>query len=208
VSETPPEDIEILNSYTPPGLYKFLDLAIKRGDVTQATGTALRVGAKKVLDVEDDDTVDLRKIDLDDLLRRFRTLTRMDLSEKTQGTYEDRVRKAIEMYVKYLNGDSSWRPATRAPRQATKKSAPAKSTTSTTPLVEETPETDTGSTPPPPPTKVRMVTIPVPLRRDGTQAELKIPADFTGKEASRVAKVIEAMALDEQLAITTGEATE
>jgi hypothetical protein len=73
---------------------------------------------------------------------------------------------------------------------------------------EETPATETGSTPPPPPPKVRTVTVPVPLRKDGTQATVELPIDVTEREVKKVAQIIELYAMTEQLSITTGESAE
>jgi hypothetical protein len=106
-----PDDAEVLNSGTPAGLYTFFDLAIKRGGLSSAHGVALRTGSRKVLDVEDDDRTDLRTLDQDDLLRRFHIKSKVDLNDKSRATYESRFRKAVEMYIKYLDDDPSWKPA-------------------------------------------------------------------------------------------------
>jgi hypothetical protein len=48
-----------------------------------------------------------------------------------------------------------------------------------------------------------MVTYPYPVR-PGLLAQLKLPANLTAKEATRLAKFVESLAFDEQLAITGG----
>ena len=129
-----------------------------------------------MLDIEGNDAVGLRELDLDDLLDRFKRLTNHDLAEKSQETYEASVRKAITMYVKFADRDPSWKQiAAGKGGSKSKKASTAKSSNGTTPSVEETPETNVGGTPPPPLPKVRTVTVPVPLRKDGTQANTSVP---------------------------------
>lgn len=214
MSEAPHEtDPETLNSYTPPGLYMFLDLAMKRGNLTAATGTALRVGSKKVLDIEGNDAVDLRSIDLDDLIDRFKRLTNHDLSEKSQETYEVRVRKAITMYVKFVDRDPTWKQLAAGKGGArAKKATTTKSSNGTTPPVEEAPVVEQVTHTPAPRLPVEdenTVEVPVPLSRDGhRKAKLVLPVDMTDKEAKKISGIVELYVMPEQLAITTGEPTE
>jgi hypothetical protein len=52
-----------------------------------------------------------------------------------------------------------------------------------------------------------MIEFPIPLR-PGVQGKLILPDDLTKKEAERVAKVVSALAIEEQLAITGGPSAE
>jgi hypothetical protein len=55
-------------------------------------------------------------------------LTNHDLSEKSQETYEARVRKAINMYIKFVDRDPSWKQVAGKGSRP-KESTPAQSST-------------------------------------------------------------------------------
>ncbi len=205
MSVSNPEDAELLNSGTPVGLYKFLDLAMKRGDIPQPTGVALRVGSKKVVDIDGDDQLDLRNLDQDDLLRRFHIKSKVDLNDKSRATYEGRFRKAVSMYLKYLDNDPTWKPK---PRASTSKTTSRAKMSAPTPSVDDTPDTTDTSAVTPPATSPGpgMIEFPIPLR-PGVQGKLILPDDLTKREAERVVKVVSALAIEEQLAITAGPST-
>ncbi|MDQ4020384.1 MAG: hypothetical protein M3257_01855 [Actinomycetota bacterium] len=203
MSQPNAEDAETLTSGTAAGLYMFLDLAAKRGDLTKATAVALRTGSRKVLDIEGDEQLDLRKLDQDDLLSRFHRLSKADLNDQSRATYEGRFRKALNMYLMYLDDDPSWKPA------VTKRSSTTKPSTSKTKAalhMAETPEAQTVTLPTtPPPTG--MTEFPIPLR-PGVQGKLILPDDLTQKEAKKVVAIVTALAIEEQLAITAGPSAE
>jgi hypothetical protein len=48
-----------------------------------------------------------------------------------------------------------------------------------------------------------VIEFPIPLR-PGVQGKLILPDDLTKREAERVVKVVNALAIEEQLAITAG----
>jgi hypothetical protein len=201
VSQPSSEDAEVLNSGTPAGLYKFFDIAIKRGDLAQASGVALRTGCRKVLDIEDNDQLDLRTLDQEDLLRRFHVKSKVDLNDKSRATYEARFRRAVDMYLKYLDGDPSWKPP---PQRATSSKSGSTGKPST-PKSPDVPPPNANTDPSPPP--LGMIEFPIPLR-PGVQGKLVLPENLTQKEAKRVVAVVTALAMEEQLAITAGPSDE
>ncbi|MDQ3579527.1 MAG: hypothetical protein M3443_18415 [Actinomycetota bacterium] len=190
VSQPSPEDAEVLTSGTAAGLYMFLDLAAKRGDVTKATAVALRTGSKKVLDIDGDQQLDLRALDQEDLLSRFHRLSKADLNDQSRATYEGRFRRAVEMYLKYLDDDPTWKPVVSKARAST----PKLSANGTT-----VPD-NTGAIIPPRP---GMTDFPVPLR-PGVVAKLHLPDDLGPKEARKIIAIVTALANEERLAITAG----
>jgi hypothetical protein len=204
VSQPNAEDAELLTSGTAAGLYRFLDLAAKRGDLTKATAVALRTGARKVLEIDGDPQIDLRGLDRDDLLSRFHRLSKADLNDKSRATYEGRFRKATEIYLKYLDDDPSWKPAVSKSRSSIPKTA-----TNSRPRAADVVVTEAA--PAAVPTAPRPVTgmteFPIPLR-PGVQGKLILPDDLTQKEAKKVVAIVTALAIEEQLAITAGPSTE
>lgn len=193
---TLPLDPESLNSGKPAGLYLFLALAIQRGDIPQAQGNNLRGSARKVLEVGDNDDVDLRAVDLDDLVRRFHIKCKVDLKDESRATYEKRFRAAVDKYTKFLADDPSWKFT------MTRKSKP----TTSRPTVVPDPE-PSGATVTTMPVRHEMVDIPVPLR-PGVVARLSFPADLSDREAKRIATIVEAYSGGLQLALPAGRAND
>lgn len=208
MSQPSSEEAELLTSGTAAGLYKFLDVAIKRGDISQATGIALRTGSRKILDLEENDQADLRTLDQDDLLRRFHIKSKIDLNDKSRATYEGRFRKAVEMYLKYLDDDPTWKPAPPKPRTNTPKAANSTNKAATTGKTPEPPlPMNGGAAGPITPPTVGMVDFPIPLR-PGVYGKLVLPEDLTQKEAKKVVAIVTALATEERLAITAGPSTD
>jgi hypothetical protein len=199
------EDAELLTSGTAAGLYKFFDLAIKRGDIGQSTGIALRSASKKVLDLEEDHDRDLRTLDHEDLLHRFHVKSKIDLKDQSRAAYESRFRRAVEMYLKYLANDPSWKPAPSKSRASTPRATTSKPAAAHATEVKGTPPTPNNGTATPP--LPGMIEFPIPLR-PGVQGKLILPDDLTKKEAERVVKVVSALAIEEQLAITAVSSAE
>lgn len=151
--------------------------------------------ARRELSVDDD--LDLRTADLDDLLRRFHTLSKAELRDETRQTYDTRFRSAVGRYQKFLADDPSWKKTT-TPRKP-------KSTSSTGRVPAAAPEPETASVTKLPGT--HLMEFPVPLR-PGVVAKLFLPTDLTEREAKRIAEVVKALSGGEQLAITAGPSTE
>lgn len=195
------------NSGTGAGLIAFLNWAIRKNELTKDAASALRTGSRKVLETDGDwATLDMRSLDVEDLLRRFRNKERGgDLSDKSVAVYEQRFTSTVDMYRKWLANDLDWRPSrTRSSTASTVRrnsgtGAPRQNSAMVSKLaaVEPVPE-------PEPPTGVDMVTYPLPIR-PGVQGRLVLPENLTAKEAKRVANFVAALAFDEQLAITAGE---
>ena len=192
----PLNDPEVLNNGTPAGLFLFLTLAAQRGDLPKAQTDNLRVGVRKVLDVvhvaED---LDLRTADLDDIVRRFHTLSKVALKDETRQTYEKRLRDAVDRYRKFLADDSAWKQtAVRKPKST---SSTKRSASNSAPE----PEAELASVTVLP--GAHLMEFPVPLRR-GVVAKLFLPTDLTEREAKRIGEVAKALAGGEQLALPAG----
>src|SRR5437588_9672429 len=73
--------------------------AAKRGLMNPNTASALRAASSQVLGVLDDwQTVEVRSIDVDDLLTRFVNLRKKDFKPESLETYKHRFRQALNMY--------------------------------------------------------------------------------------------------------------
>lgn len=183
-----------LSSGTGLGLLEFLDWVVDRGELVKATGGALRTGVKKVLDTDPDlAAADVRAIDVDDVVRRFRTKARGSAKDTTIDQYEQRFRQSVEMYRRWLAEDPNWLPARS--RTATAK-ARANGKVDRASVGEQPSGSALGVVPPDAPTsRSGLVTYPLPLR-PGLKATLILPEDLSSAEASRIAAFVSAVAFD------------
>ncbi len=177
------------------GLIAFLNWTIDKDELVDATASALRTGCVKVLSVEDDwQDLDLRTANIDNIVARFRNRHRLDMKERTLDQYDQRLRQSVEMYLKWLDGDPTWKPAQRKKAASTNGgngggnmvapvSAPA--------LTQ--PEVPVQQDPP----KAGMITYPFPIR-PGLRGSIQLPEDLTAREASRIAAFIATLAVEEE----------
>lgn len=205
---TNPEVGEAINpsTGTGAGMIAFLDYAIKRKEMVEATAVALRTGCKKVLEIEDDsNTVDLKTADVDDIIRRFRNGARGQMKDRSIDQYEQRFRQTVDMYRKWLVDDPTWRPAGRAPKTANGSSTAR----AATPRNTVTPVQGGGTGMPrhDEPAAPGMITYPIPIR-PGVHGRIVLPEDLTTREAQRIAQFVAALAFEEQLALPPGSSAQ
>jgi hypothetical protein len=203
VPDTTKDEQANLSSGTGAGLLGFITYLIQKNEMVAATASALRTGCAKVLSIEGDPAaVDVRTADVDDIVRRYRNRWRGEIKEQSLDEYERRFRQATTMYRKWLNNDPDWLPKRRP---ASAPSASSKKSEGATSGQQETGKRSSGNgsaghdVPPQP----GMVTYPIVIR-PGVQGRIVLPENLTKKEAQRVAAFVNALALDEQLAIAAG----
>ncbi len=90
--------------------------AAKRGLMNDNTAKTLRAACAKVLGIFDDPgSVDVRQLDVEDTLRRFRNLRGKDLKPDSIEAYEQRFRQALKSFIDYVNDPGAWKFSTRQP---------------------------------------------------------------------------------------------
>jgi hypothetical protein len=181
-----------------------LDWAEQKGELPSTMVQNWRNASTKVLEIEGDDWRDMNVItlDLDAHLDRFTVLKRTSYTEGSMSAYKSRTKTAIEAYRKWQAnpGSSEWKPKAGSPRTGKAGSEPKAPKSTTVPSVQ-TSVTSVGQI-----TGTAAVTFidyPFPLR-PGVQVRIALPDDLTGKEAARVARFVESLAITEQLQITSG----
>lgn len=180
------------------GLLAFLDRIGSHGEINPATARALRAAAKSVLAIEaDPDGVDVRGIDVDNVLDRFENLNRARMKDDSMATYRSRFRIAVAMYIAWLAKEPNWksagkrRPAKSASNGGRHTSVRSRRSGRTEP-VAETGVTKTVPSEEPAP---RMVVYDMPLRRD-LLVRITLPVDLTTADADRVAAFVRSLAFD------------
>jgi hypothetical protein len=184
----------------------FLDWAQRKGELPANTVQNWRSTSTKVLEIEDDwQDLNLVALDLDAHLDRFEILKRTTYSSGSMNTYKSRMRVAIETYRRWLAKAPDWKPkgssSTRPSRNNSKKSpgeAPLASPAQqkVEPLVGHVP------------THTPLIEYQLALR-PGVRAHLTLPEILTEREAQRVVRFIQGLAvaeeIGEQLVIPAGE---
>lgn len=201
MTETTQEQALIMSGQAP-GLIAFLGFAERKGYLGKSNVGALRTGVKKVLEVESEwTTVDIRHLDVDDLLLRFRNRNKGSLTDASLRAYEVRFRQAVEMYRKYINHEDDWLPSRPRPRAASSSKGskrPSDGSNSATELangavaqalstVEDVEPVDQSGP--------VLITYPFPIRR-GVQGKITLPEDLTEREAKRIAAFVATLVSD------------
>lgn len=103
------DDSGIITSRTGAGLMKFYEVQLKKHELPEGVISPLRSASKRILDVEEDpDSVDLTTLDIDGLVHRFRVKNRAQLTDMSFAAYESRFRRGLGMYFRWLDHDPSW----------------------------------------------------------------------------------------------------
>ncbi len=177
---------------TAAGMIAWLGWVIEKNEMVDTTAGALRTGCQKVLAVEDDwNSLDTRTMDVDSIVSRFRNKHRGDMKTSTLDAYEQRLRQSVDMYVKWLNDDPTWKPAQR--RRAPKPVANGNGASAAPKPSVQQQEPPKVDLPPQP----GMITYPFPIR-PGMQGKIMLPEDLTMREAKRIAAFVSTLAFEDE----------
>jgi hypothetical protein len=165
----------------------------EKGLMPKPTAMAIRAAASQILKIDEDwENVDVRHLDVGALIGRFRNLSK--LAPGSLATYESRFRTGLESYLAYLNNPTSYQPrARKASTRDDKPSSTAKNLSlQQTNLGRPSTLSDTtvvGSS-------AKLVVYPFPVRLN-VFAELKLPADLTLEEATRLGAFLKTLAVSD-----------
>jgi len=193
------------------GMIAFLERIGNHGEINPATARALRAAANAVLAVEADPMdVNIREIDVENLLERFENLNRARMRDNSITTYRSRFRRSVAMYINWLDKAPDWRnpgkpqsaksagagvAGGRRSRSTRRGSQPVQS--AETAAME--PSTRMDSVP-----ARRLVAYDIPLQPDFL-VRITLPADLTPAEAGRVSRFVENLAFDLPDSSSAGE---
>jgi hypothetical protein len=176
---------DALTSGTAQGLLAFLAYAGDKGLMNPTTASARRSACSKVLEIDGDEweTLDVRQLDVDDQISRFQRLCSARYTPGSLRTYGQRFRDAVGEYRAYLTNPAGFRSqSTRsapAPRRNTKDGATERAQ-------GKPPQAAAGSA---------LITYPFPLTQGGI-AYVQLPRELAASDARRLARFIEALAVD------------
>lgn len=188
-----------MDSASGSGLREFLDWAGSKGELNQTTARALKGATGKVLQVEDDpENVDIRSVQVEDILRRFETRFRTSYTTGSMATYKTRFRQAVDMYLAWLDNDPRWKTVVRSRRvgdRAQRRASSIATLTATESVsLPSQPMSLVGSEPRQ--TSSQLVTYDLPLRPD-LLVQIELPVRLTRADADRVAAFVKSLAFDD-----------
>jgi len=183
----------------------FLDWAQRKGELPASTVQNWRSASTKILEIEDDwQDLNLVALDLDAHLDRFETLKHMAYSSGSMNTYKSRMRTAIETYRRWLAKAPDWKPKGSSSTRQSRNSKRSPSEDPPASPAERKVEPLVGHVP----SHTPLIEYQLALR-PGVRAHLTLPEILTEKEAQRVVRFIQGLAIadeiDEQMMSTAGE---
>jgi hypothetical protein len=158
------------------------------------TAYGMRAACTQVLSVLDSwESVDIKGLDVDDVLARFQNLKKKEFKPQVLETYKRRFRQAVSSYLAYLQDPGSWKATSteRAPRQERNGSGGSQETV-------EAVVTTRGPIP-----SSGLVDYPFPLR-DGQIVRLVLPRDLKKSEVKRLSAFMSTLAVDADVAGLNG----
>lgn len=187
----------IIGPATPMGAIEFFDSLVKKGRSPSGVVSPLKSAVTKVLQKTEGDSwgqTDLTALDIEDTMWRFKNLTLNEYSEGSYRTYEMRLKKAIEWYLKFRR-NPGWIPPETARQTVPQKPDAVSDTSVPRPGggdLDASPVFRTSTRP-----IATALTYPFPLA-SGKIAELHIPTDVTASDIERMRNFLESLIIREE----------
>jgi len=138
------------------------------------TARSLAASARQVLSVEKNwEEIDISALDVEDLIKRFKNLRARDYKPETLNVYGRRFRRALGLYLEYLDDPTDWKPLAQrgGGRELDKGTAGF---------------VDSSS---------RLMSYPFPLR-DDCVVQLRLPVDLSAKDVARLTYFLKALEMN------------
>lgn len=177
-------------------LVEFWKTRAERGDMNANTAGAIRAACSQVLAVEKDwQTLDVTKINVNDITRRFENKRHDDFKAASLATYKKRFTQGLADYLNYVKEPSAWKAPSlerRGRKPKAKVATNGKPETATSvaaehPVTVEHPKAATLHN--------GLTEYPFPLR-DGRFVYLHLPADLKKPEVARLTAFLNTLAVD------------
>jgi hypothetical protein len=183
------------------GLVEYLNQLGEKGRVSKGSITAFTSTLKQVLSTIDGNdnwkNIDIRSIDTEDYIQRFKTLTIGKYTQKSYGAYLSRLNKIKDWYTKFLL-NPGWVPMVKTAGNPLRKHSDNHEVVKKdiTNLESDNKNIDTKLKLPVEEKVLNdLVAYPFPLR-PGKVVTLYLPIDLTIVESKRLGKFIESLSID------------
>jgi hypothetical protein len=170
---------------------EFWDFAAREGLMNINSARSLGSASKQVLSIDQDwHEVDVSTIDVEDLLQRFVALRENDYSPRTLAAYGLRFKRAIRLYLEYLEDPEGWKPP-RSPVRAIldEREIRQRSNIKERRLFPRSSSSQTG---------VRMIQYPFPISEDCI-AQFRLPVELTRADVERITSYLQTLVLDSEV---------
>lgn len=189
--------------WTAGALAEFCDLLAEKNYFAKETASSYKTAVTRVMEKAEGEgweSVGLKDVDLDLLFTRFMNAARNDFSASTLRAYRNRFQKALDEYDSWIDAPDSYSPSIqrRSPSSSSNGSKAAKNEQEKEEHFEPR-ANGSGATAP----DAELIEYPFPLR-PGVLAHLRLPADLRPKEAERIARHVESLAIPETPALNPG----
>ncbi|MGK4442419.1 hypothetical protein ACSMDF_03510 [Yersinia enterocolitica] len=166
--------------YSYKNLTSFLNDDLQHTVINEATVRNLRNSTIRVFDeaLDDQEKKDVRKIDIDDVLRRFNKISfpPVELSTNTISNYKSRINRAIKEFCNYIESNSTVEQPSLFGTNLASVAIEKMGRPHPRWRGYQADETNT-------------LTVPIPLR-DDLIASMTLPKDLTKEEAERIFEIL------------------
>lgn len=165
--------------------------AAEKGLMNLNTARSLSAACKQVLSVLDGwEKLDVRAIDVDDVVRRFQNRRNKDFKPDSLEVYKQRFGQAVAKFLQYADAPSSWKGVARDRQKRRGKSENNTSVVATSPASRSSAElVNPGAA---------LVEYPFPLR-EGRFAYLRLPADLRIADVKRLTAYLTTLVMDTEV---------
>lgn len=189
------------NKYSLERLREFLDFTAEKGLLNKHTAQSRKQAATKILSVLDEsEQKDLRKIDREEVFKRFSNLNASKFKASSLKVYQSRLSSALDDFLEWANDPSAFKPSRgRVARKAKSGDKSGQSSTNdrsshgSVYLRARNPEPEGSNA-----NQTSRMSIPIPIRPDCIVECSGLPTDLTSNEARKISAVIQAYATTEE----------
>jgi len=170
---------------------EFWGWAAQKKVMNENTANSFASPVRQIMGVlENWETLDVSKMDVDDLFIRFRNARGKDFKPDSLNTYYRRFKQALDLFLLYVNDPTGWKFKGQ-PKSANRKLKPAKTAKGHEAPSEHVFEMPIAQSE----HSIQMVDYPYPLRND-CLVRLRLPIDLKASEVERLAVFMRTLARD------------
>jgi len=171
-----------MTEFSKDSLIDFLSYVGEKGLMNLATAQSRKASVNAFFSIlQPEELQDIRKLDLDEVARRFQNLRGTEYRPESIKVYKGRVSNAINDFKRWKADPSNFKIANSSAKPSTSLK-PKELAKQKTPEIQKTNE------------DIQTVVFPVPIR-DGVVVRISgLPSDLSKAEAMKIANVIQALA--------------
>jgi len=166
----------------------FWNWAAQKGLMNENTAYSFSSPVRQIISVNEDwETIDVSKLNVDDLFSRFQNIKGKNFKPDSLNAYFRRFRSALEMFLEYVENPTGWKYKGQSNQSRKPKNSKAGKDSQSENNFEMPISQSEGSN--------QMVDYPFPLR-EGCIVRLKLPTDLKISEVERLANFMRSVVID------------